>query len=102
MDEQYLEARFATSAERWRERLHRAKLDRIVGAFLEAAEPLSVLGAQVLYVSQPVLGLMVQRQVIKDWANLLETPGGLAWFRDQLLETETQAEHMAEGQDHIG
>jgi hypothetical protein len=45
---------------------------------------------------------MVQRQVIKDWANLLETPGGLAWFRDQLLETETQAEHMAEGQDHIG
>lgn len=102
MDEQFLEARFADSAGKWRERLHRAKLDRIAGAFLEAAEPLSMLGAQVLYVAQPVLGLMVQRQVIKDWANLLETPGGLAWFRDQLMETETHPDMTTEGQDHFG
>lgn len=102
MDEQFFQERFADSADKWRERLHRAKLDRIVGAFLEAAEPLSTIGAQVLYVAQPVLGLMVQHQIIKDWANLLETPGGLSWFRDQLIETNTDTDTTTERQDQIG
>lgn len=40
----------------WAESLHRFKLDGLVSWFLEAGSPLSALGAQVLYVSQPLLG----------------------------------------------
>ena len=40
----------------WAETLHRFKLDGIVSWFLEAGSPLSTLGAQMLYISEPFLG----------------------------------------------
>lgn len=40
----------------WADSLRRFKLDGLVSWFLEAGSPLSALGAQVLYVSQPFLG----------------------------------------------
>ena len=41
---------------KWAEALRRFKLDGLASWFLEAGSPLSVLGAQVLYASQPLLG----------------------------------------------
>lgn len=40
----------------WAETLRRFKLDGLASWFLEAGSPLSTLGAQMLYVSQPFLG----------------------------------------------
>lgn len=41
---------------RWAETLRRFKLDGLTSWLLEAGAPLTVLGAQVLYISQPFLG----------------------------------------------
>jgi hypothetical protein len=51
---------------------------------LDVAEPLSPLGAQLLWIAQPTLGLMVPRQEIAALARLLEQPDGMAWVREQL------------------
>ena len=40
----------------WAATLHRLKLDGLASWLLEAGAPLTVLGAQALYVSQPFLG----------------------------------------------
>lgn len=40
----------------WAETLRRFKLDGLASWLLEAGSPLSVLGAQMLYVSQPFVG----------------------------------------------
>ncbi len=41
---------------RWAETLRRLKLDGLASWLLEAGAPLTVLGAQALYVTQPFLG----------------------------------------------
>ena len=73
---------------RWSRRLHAAHLDGLVGALLEAMEPLGPLGAQMLWVAQPTLGLWVPREEITTLAQRLEAPGGVAWLREQLIEME--------------
>jgi hypothetical protein len=40
----------------WAETLRRFKLDGLASWFLEAGSPLSTLGAQMLYISQPFVG----------------------------------------------
>jgi len=40
----------------WAESLRRLKLDGLVAWFLEAGAPLTVLGAQVIYMTQPFVG----------------------------------------------
>ncbi len=40
----------------WAEMLRRFKLDGLASWLLEAGAPLTVLGAQALYISQPFLG----------------------------------------------
>lgn len=40
----------------WADSLRRLKLDGLVAWFLEAGSPLTVLGAQAIYISQPFLG----------------------------------------------
>jgi hypothetical protein len=40
----------------WAESLRRLKLDGFVAWFLEAGSPLTVLGAQAIYLSQPFIG----------------------------------------------
>ena len=40
----------------WAETLRRFKLDGLASWFLEAGSPLSILGAQMLYASQPFVG----------------------------------------------
>ena len=41
---------------KWAETLRHFKMDGLASWFLEAGSPLSMLGAQMLYVSQPFLG----------------------------------------------
>ena len=41
---------------KWAESLRRLKLDGLAAWFLEAAGPLTVLGAQAVYLTQPFIG----------------------------------------------
>ena len=52
----------------WAETLRRFKLDGLASWFLEAGSPLSMLGAQMLYIGQPFLG----GKQIKTLAHMLE------------------------------
>jgi len=52
----------------WAESLRRLKLDGFVAWFLEAGSPLTVLGAQAIYMSQPFIG----GEKMKTLANMLE------------------------------
>lgn len=56
------------------------------GLLLDVAEPLSPIGAQVLWVAQPTLGLFVESEKISAWAHLLEDPQNIARLRDSLEE----------------
>ncbi len=58
----------------WIKTLRRWGMGSLVASLLEAAGPLTMLGAQVIYLSQPVLnGIMPGRQV-DALATLLEDP----------------------------
>jgi hypothetical protein len=84
--------RWADRLARWSGRLRLAHLDGLVGAFLEAAEPLGALGAQCLWIAQPALGLFVPRDDITSLARLLDEPGGVAWLREQLVRPDDEAQ----------
>lgn len=85
MNDQPLDSEFAQNAVRWQAWLQKHGLEGLADALLEAGEPLAPIGAQLLYVAQPALSLVAPREVIGRWARLLETPGGLAWLREQLI-----------------
>jgi hypothetical protein len=53
---------------KWAESLRTLKLDGIVAWLLEAAAPLTILGAQALYISQPFVG----GEKINSLAHMLE------------------------------
>ena len=77
---------------RWGQRLRAAHLDGIVGALLDAAEPLGPFGAQLLWVAQPTLGLFVPDREIDSLAHWLDQPGGIARLRAHLVESEEKTE----------
>lgn len=52
---------------------------------LDVLEPLGPLGAQALWVAQPLLGLVIAHDLLDDLAEALEAPGGVERLR-QLLE----------------
>ena len=68
----------------WAESLRRFKLDGLASWLLEAGSPLTLLGAQTLYISQPFIG----GKKIESIAHMLEE------------EEETQAfAHYLRGED---
>ncbi len=72
----------------WREQLHKLGLLDFAGLLLDVVEPLSPIGAQVLWVAQPTLGLLVESEKISAWAHLLEDPHTIARLRDSLAQED--------------
>ena|SRR5258708_15708263 len=66
-------------------RLQAAKLDGVAEVLLDVAGPLGPLGAQALWIAQPVLGLMLPSDEIDGLARVLESPAGVDWLRDALI-----------------
>ncbi len=54
-------------------------------ALLDAGAPLAPLGAHLLWIAQPTLGLFVPRDDVAALARVLEQPGGLEQVRHHLL-----------------
>ena len=74
----------------WSGRLRALGIESLVGAVLDAAEPLGPLGAQVLWVAQPALGLIVPRDDVDGFARILDNPSGMAWLRATLLDETSE------------
>jgi hypothetical protein len=66
-------------------RLQAASLGGVAEVLLDVAGPLGPLGAQALWIAQPVLGLMLPSDEIDDLARVLESPAGIDWLRDALI-----------------
>ncbi len=76
----------------WSARLRAIGLNALAAAFLDAAEPLSPLGAQLLWVAQPTLKLFMPGEEIDGLAQLLDDPAGVAWLRKAMIEPDDPAD----------
>jgi hypothetical protein len=72
----------------WAVRLRRWGLSDWVASFLEASGPITWLGAQVVYISQPVLRLAFSDAGLTALAGLLEDPEQVQAFSEFLREPE--------------
>lgn len=68
----------------WIDQIKTRKLDHVLHLVLDILEPLGPLGAQVLYVLQPVSGLAGFSDMVGDIARALEEPDGIEQLRQQL------------------
>lgn len=74
------------------ERLKRAGLGDALLTALDVIEPVGAIGAQVLYITQPMTRLLGDRRAeTTALAHLLETPEGIQTLR-QMLETDEAAQ----------
>jgi hypothetical protein len=71
----------------WIEKARARGLGGALGITLDALEPLGPLGAQILWVLQPVSGVFGWQRTVAGIAEALEEPGGIERLRRQLAET---------------
>jgi hypothetical protein len=67
--------------------IHGLRLPALIG--LEAGRPLSLLGGQLLWLVQPVLSLVVSREMVSQFALLLEEPSAVEALIDELEARES-------------
>ncbi len=65
----------------WVTQLQARGLGDALGLALDVLEPLGVLGAQLIWVAQPVLGVWFNRDTVHSIAQTLETPGEVEHIR---------------------
>ena len=71
----------------WARTIHKWGLANLVAAVLESAGPIALLGAQIVYVSQPLLQPIALPGRLQALADLLENPRHTRAFLD-ILEGE--------------
>jgi hypothetical protein len=74
----------------WSARLRALGLEGLAGVVLDAAEPFSPLGAQLLWVVQPAASLLMPSDELDGLARLLDDPAGVAWLRAELTGTTSE------------
>ena len=70
----------------WANALHRWGIQNLVASFLEAAGPFSLIGAQVIYVGQPILRGILPARHLSAMTNMLEDDSQREEFVMLLLE----------------
>jgi hypothetical protein len=70
----------------WVNALHRWGIQNLVASFLEEAGPFSLIGAQVIYVGQPILRGILPAQHISAMTKMLEDDSQREEFVMFLLE----------------
>lgn len=71
----------------WANALHRWGMEHLVASFLEAVGPLGVLGAQAVYLGQPILNSVLPANHLQALADLLEDTNQRQAFITILRET---------------
>lgn len=72
--------------QRWQSALHRLGLNQAAAAVLEATGPLNLLGAQLVYLGQPLLRGWLPEDRLTVLARLLEEPDETRAFVNALRE----------------
>ena len=70
----------------WIEAVKRRGHAPVLLTLLDVIEPIAPLLAQGLWVAQPLSGLWQGRQTMREWAECLETPQGIARLRQRLTD----------------
>lgn len=70
----------------WTDRFHRWGIAEWSAVFLETAGPLTILGAQAVYIAQPLLNWLIPNKHLDFAARLLEEPDKLSQFITLLRE----------------
>ena len=73
---------------KWIESLYKLRLQNLTATFLEALGPMNLLGAQLVYLSQPVLSPFIPKDQSQDLANILEDPSETTLFIEALRNYE--------------
>lgn len=71
----------------WAKKLQRLGLQDLTAAFIETTGPLNLLGAQLIYISQPILNTFVRNDRLTALAAILEEPENTKTFLEILRET---------------
>lgn len=58
----------------WADTIHRWGVQDVVATLLEALGPLNLVGAQVVYLGQPFLNLLLPEEQVNAFASLLDDP----------------------------
>lgn len=58
----------------WQQKIHALNLSDVAADLLEAAGPLHLVGAQLVYLGEPLLGSLVPPERLRALAHLLEDP----------------------------
>jgi len=73
---------------KWIESLYNLRLQNLTATFLEALGPVNLLGAQLIYISQPVLSSFISKDQSQDFATILEDPSETELFIEALRNYE--------------
>jgi hypothetical protein len=66
--------------EKWIQTLYKLRLQNFFATLLEALGPVNILGAQLVYLTQPILSLFISSEQSQDIARILEDPSETAGF----------------------
>ncbi|MCB2178717.1 hypothetical protein KQH61_04820 [bacterium] len=70
----------------WAGRLQQWRVHQVAATLLEASRPLNTVGAQLVYITQPILSSLVPQEKIITLAELLEEPSNTQAFIRYLRE----------------
>jgi hypothetical protein len=73
---------------KWAKKLQQIGLQEVAASVLEAAAPVNLVGAQLVYLGQPVLRGFVPNENLNALADLLEQPEHTRAFIEDLRELE--------------
>jgi hypothetical protein len=74
--------------EKWIQVLYKLRLQTFAAAFLEALGPVNLLGAQLVYLSQPILSPFISQELSQDLARILEDPSETEEFIKALRDNQ--------------
>lgn len=78
--------------EKWIQTLHKLRLQNFTATVLEALGPANILGAQLVYLSQPILSPFISPDQSQDFASILEDPSETASFIEALRTYQPSAQ----------
>lgn len=70
----------------WAGRLQQWRVHQLAAALLEASGPLNTVGAQLVYITQPIFSSILAREKILTLAGMLEEPSNTQAFIRYLRE----------------
>lgn len=74
--------------EKWIDSLYKLRLQDLTATILEALGPMNLLGAQLVYLSQPILSPFIPEDQSRDLAKILEDPSETSIFIEALRNYE--------------